>query len=333
MLDALSKLYDLIDHRDRYKLWFLFGTVLMMALIETAGVASIFPFLSVASDPETIHTNTYISWMYTTLDFQDERSFLVALGVGMIGVLVVSNIIKAGTVYILQRFSWLQCHRLSKRLLAKYMNRQYPFFLTQNSSELEQEILSEVAFISRDMFIPGIRIIVMGTVILVLVGLLILTNPTLAVVVMLTIGGTYGLLWIVTQPFLSRTGEARYDGNRERFRVVQEAFEGIKEVKTLGRERSMVENFEAPSREFTKWRAIHIVIKRIPRFGIEILAFSTVVIVLLYFIAQGDDFTSVVPIIGLYAFAGYRMIPLLQRIFTGVSNENRVQHQASRPSL
>ena len=55
---------------------------------------------------------------------------------------------------------------------------------------------------------------------------------------------------------------------------------------------------------------------QLPRFILEAVAFGGMLLVVLYLMAQGSDITNVIPVIALYAFAGYRLMPALQHIYT-----------------
>src|SRR5690606_10092127 len=53
--------------------------------------------------------------------------------------------------------------------------------------------------------------------------------------------------------------------------------------------------------------------------AIETVAFGTVVLIVVYFVSFERDFSGIVPMLGMYAFAGYRLMPALQQIFQAVT--------------
>ena len=55
-------------------------------------------------------------------------------------------------------------------------------------------------------------------------------------------------------------------------------------------------------------------IGQLPRCAIEIIIFGGMLLVILYLMAKSNVFSSIIPIITLYAFAGYRIIPAIQQI-------------------
>ena len=56
-MDVLRTLFSLLTRRERRNLSILFVAVLAMVSLQVASVASIMPFLSVASDPSIIQEN------------------------------------------------------------------------------------------------------------------------------------------------------------------------------------------------------------------------------------------------------------------------------------
>ena len=59
---------------------------------------------------------------------------------------------------------------------------------------------------------------------------------------------------------------------------------------------------------------------QIPRFGLEIVAFGGMFVLILYLVAQNSDLADVLPLIGVYAFVGYRLMPSLQLIYTNFTH-------------
>ena len=52
---------------------------------------------------------------------------------------------------------------------------------------------------------------------------------------------------------------------------------------------------------------------------IEAIGFGGIILVILYYLAKTNTFTNALPIIALYAFAGYRVLPALQKIYNSVT--------------
>ncbi|WP_118838546.1 ABC transporter ATP-binding protein [Salinibacter ruber] len=319
-MDVLRKLFALLTRRERRNLYVLFVAVLVMASLQVASVASIMPFLSVASDPSIIQENESLHWAYRTGGFEDERSFLIALGGAALVVLVLSNAFIVLTRWAVERYSWGRNHSLSRRLLRSYLHRPYEYFLTRNSAELGKNILEEVKEVTDQMLKPALRGAAKGIVALFIVGFLIYFDPVVALMVSVVLGAAYGAIYVFVREQLDARGEARVEANTKRYQFVGEAFGGIKEVKIRGKEAAFLDQYDAPSKRYTRNQALYRVIKKVPRYLIEAVAFGGIILIAIYLIATQESIQQVVPVLGLYAFAGYRLLPALQQAFHGLAS-------------
>lgn len=319
-MDVLRKLFSLLTRRERRNLYILFVAVLLMASLQVASVASIMPFLSVASDPSIIQENEYLHWAYTTFGFDDDRSFLIALGLAALIALVVSNAFIVLTRWAMERYSWGRNHSLSRRLLRSYLHRPYEYFLTRNSSELGKNILEEVKEVTDQMMKPALRGGAKGIVAFFIIGFLVYFDPVVALMVSLVLGTAYGGIYFVVRDQLDKRGEARVEANTKRYQFVGEAFGGIKEVKIQGKEEAFLEQYDDPSKRYARNQALYRVIKKTPRYVIEAVAFGGIILIAVYLIAVQESIQQVIPVLGLYAFAGYRLLPALQEAFHGLAS-------------
>ncbi|MCS3858280.1 ATP-binding cassette subfamily C protein [Salinibacter ruber] len=301
-------------------MYILFVAVLLMASLQVASVASIMPFLSVASDPSIIQENEYLRWAYATFGFDDDRSFLIALGLGALLALVVSNVFIILTRWAMERYSWGRNHSLSRRLLRSYLYRPYEYFLTRNSSELGKNILEEVKEVTDQMLKPTLRGVAKAVVALFIVGFLVYFDPVVALMVTVVLGAAYGAIYLVVRSQLDERGEARVEANTKRYQFVGEAFGGIKEVKIQGKEEAFLNLYDDPSERYARNQALYRVIKKAPRYIIEMVAFGGIILIAVYLIAVRESLQQVIPVLGLYAFAGYRLLPALQEAFHGLAS-------------
>lgn len=319
MITVLRQLWSLFNRRERWQLALLTVALIVRAGVEMVGVASIAPFMSVVADPSTIQTNEWLARAYETFGFTSSTSFLMAMGVAVIGVLAVSNTFSAAALWALLRFSWGTHHRLSMRLLRGYLAQPYEYFVSRNSAGLHKTLLSEV-----NQVVSGVLVHVLnGTarllVIVAIVGLLIVLDPFLAVVIVSVLGGAYGGVYLLVRRQQRALGIARVRANEHRYKIAGEAFGGIKDVKVLGREGAFLSRYAPPSWTFSTATATNGAMVQLPRYLLETIAFGGIVLIVLYYLRQGEGLAQILPVLSLYAFAGYRLMPELQQVFAGVT--------------
>lgn len=318
-MTTIRKVLDLLSQRERRQAYLLVPLVIVMALAEVAGIASIAPFLTLMSNPAAAHTTPLLAWAYNAFAFQSDRSFLIAVGVAVIVLLLVANAILAGGYWILYRFGALRNHTISRRLLIRYLQQPYPFFLDRNSAALANNILQEVLQIINGVVLPGLQLIAKSMATLAIVVLLIVINPLLALMVTVLLGGAYGVTYAATRRYLTRIGGDRVRVNQRRYQAANEAMGGIKALRLMGREGEMVRRFSGPSLSFARYQANSQIISATPRYALEAIAFGSVVAIVLILLSTGRPVAEIVPVLGLYAFAGFRLMPALQQIFAGAT--------------
>jgi ABC-type multidrug transport system fused ATPase/permease subunit len=319
MFTSIKKILSLLSKREQKQLYGIFITILIMGIWEIVGISSIIPFLSVASNPEIIHTNKYLRWGFQLVGFTSINTFLVMLGLLTILVLVVSQTFSALTTYLIQNFTNMRLYSLSVRLFHKYLHQPYIYFLNHNSASLNKTILSEVQQVAKGVLISVTELVAKATVSLFIIGFLFVLEPLLATLVVAILGGAYVVIFMFVKNRLVTIGRGRLKANGLRFKVTAEAFGGIKHVKILGKEAVFVKEFRKPAMKFSHYTVYATLIGSLPNYAVSIIAFSGILLITIYLIAVKENFQQALPMIGLYAFAGYRLLPAIRSIYSEIT--------------
>lgn len=258
---SAHKLYEVFTPRERAQAAVLFIGSLVSALMQTLGVAVIFPFINVAMTPEAIRTNKWLSSLYRRGGFTDAASFMVFLGGLVLAVIIVSNIVPAVVAWGKARFLLNKDHALSTRLLT--------MLLTVH------------------------------------------VKATLAAMALL--GGAYGLFAFFIRTALRRKGALRVEANTNRYRCATEALSSMKTTRVMGVEEYFIDNYSANSLNYAAHTRFALVAGELPRYFIEAVAFGGIIYYLVSRMAAGANISDLLPLVSLYAFAAYRMMPALHR--------------------
>ncbi|HEX6924631.1 MAG TPA: ABC transporter ATP-binding protein [Longimicrobiaceae bacterium] len=319
MLQTIRKILDLFDGAGKWRLAWLFGVSVVAGLVQMLGVASILPFLALAANPSAVHSNSALNLVYTKLNFSSETAFLVAAGTAVFVMMALTNGVAALTTWLIHRFTYENYRSLSIRLLAKYIEQPYTFYLSRSTTGLTKNILAEVNAVVTGVLVPALRMMAKLVVTLLITALLVAIDPILALVSAGVLGGLYGAVYTVIRRRQLQLGVDRVEASSLRFKSAQEALIGIKEVKVLGREAEFVRRFSEASRTYASTQASNAAISELPTFALETVAFGGILLVVLYAFTRGGETATVLPTIGLYAFAAYKLKPALQTIFSSLA--------------
>ena len=320
MFNTIKQLLSLLTRRERWQLGLLFVAIVVMAGLQVVSIAAIWPFLSVAADPGAINDYGALAWAYEAFGFESAYGFTVALGIAAFVVLVLSNGFIIATTWAKKRWINMRNYTLSTRLLAHYLRQPYTYFLSRNSSDLGTLVLAEVKEVVGGLMLPGLQALAQGIVALTLMAFLVAVDPLLAVIAVVVLGGAYGTLYVGVRRWLARIGQDRVRANKERYQATGEAFGGIKEVKTLGREDRFVQRYKSPAYDFARHRTSMSVVRSVPKYAFEAIAFGGLLLIALYLYTAGAGMRSAIPMLGVYAFGAYRLMPALQQMFKGVTS-------------
>lgn len=315
----LRKVLSLLDPSEKVQAAWLFALILVMAIVETAGVASIMPFIAVLADPDSVQRPGPIRQVYDALGFQSVRGFMTFLAFVALGLLVAANFFGALTNWSLSHFTSMRTHTISQRLFVHYLAQPYAFFLNRNSADMAKNILSEVNTVVKNILVSLMQIAARGAVCLFLLALLLSMDPVLTSIVAGVLGGAYLAIYLLVQRVLADTGRRRVRATTERFKAIAEAFAGVKDIKVLGRERFHADRYETPSRQSAVYSILQENIGMLPRYILETVAFGIVILTVLYLAMTRGSLTGILPTIALFALAGQRLMPALQQIFSNAA--------------
>jgi len=316
---TINKLAQLLTTQERRRGYLLLSMIMLMAILDMVGVASILPFMAVLSSPEIVETNRYLALVYNELGFIGKESFLFFLGFSFFIVLIFSIVFKALTSYALMRFTQMRNYSLSRRMVADYLSQPYDWFLNRHSADIGKTVLSEVAQVINGALIPLLQLISNSLVVVTLLVLLMLVDFKLTLIVAACLGGTYTFIYFLIRRYMSSLGEVQVNANRERFHVVQEVFGAIKDIKVAGLEKESLHRYEIPAKKYANGEATAQIVSLIPRYILEIIVFGGMLLVMLYMMRNPDGLQGALPTMSVYAFAGYKLMPALQQVYAQLS--------------
>ncbi len=318
-MPALIALLRLLPAVERRRLALIAAGLAGAGLLEIVGVASVIPFLTLVGDPGAADRLPWLASWRDALGLSEPRAFLLATGAAALAAILTTALANAGLTYAQLLFTHRTGYAFARRLLFRYLDRERLFFAQANSAELAKNVLSETDRLVVGVLTP-LTVVASRTVsALAVILFLVAYSPRLALVLGGGFGGLYVGIFLFVRARLARIGARAVADNETRFRVVQETLGALTELKLYGRAETFAARFEAPARAYARDSAESLVTGQMPRFVVEALAFGGVVVVVLFALSQGLDTAGILPLLGLFAFAGYRMLPAFQNIFNALA--------------
>ena len=295
----------------------IFG--LLNSGIQGIGVASVMPFITVLNNLDCIKKNQWLLFFYDFLGFQKEIDFLVLIGGIMLLLFILAALMGVASTYLNARFVNGRILSLSNRVFQSYLTRPYEYFLGVNSSEVIQNIVTQV----NQFVISGLaQLLALANYLLLgltLFIVLILSSPFISLLLIIIIFSIYGIIYYRLRLELYTNGCKRTQANQDAHKSVSELVGGIKEILISGRHREFSKQYLKPSHEMCILNTRLTLIKTLPSAFIQIFALGGVLLLALLYIKINKDTSMVLPIIALYAAAAYRLMPAMTGIFQSLT--------------
>lgn len=293
--------------------------MLIGLLLETLGIGLIIPVLAIITDPAVMSRYSRLAdWV--SIFGTPSPALMVGIVMGaMLVVYAVKSAFLAFLAWRQARFVFAIESRLSYRLYAGYLRQPYTFHMQNNSALLIRNVTTGVGqFAGAIMAAAGL---VSETLVLIgIVALLIYAEPMGA----LLVGGTLGLasyiFYQLTKERILRWGGARQYHEGQRIQRLQQGLGGVRDVKILGKEDEFVQQYQVHNAANAQVGKRQSVIVALPRLWLELVAVAGLVTLVLTMLQQGKSVTAIVPTLGLFSAAAFRLMPSANKFLSGTQN-------------
>ncbi|MGE0043674.1 MAG: ABC transporter ATP-binding protein [Vicinamibacterales bacterium] len=313
MLGELARRYALLSVRDRLRWATLVPLGLAVAAVEALGGAVVASLVAMLSDPAAFLAHPRTQALVAWLPSARIRDVLVAVTMLTAAVHVVRTVLAVAVTWWQARLVATSLAALSTRVLRGYLSAPWAFHLRRNSAELLQNTVNgpEPFF---GVFEAASVILTESLVVAALGVLLLALAPWQAwigvVAIVLLLGGTLRL----TRAAQRRGGEEEHLVRSALIRHLHEGLGGVKELKVLGRDGHVADRFAVEQASGVRLHTTKTTLDALPRVLTE-AAFVLGLPVLILLTSWNDpSATGILPIVSLYAYAGFRTVPSAHRI-------------------
>lgn len=320
MITLLRELISLLNPSQKRRLLILQLLIIFMAFAEIVGVASIAPFMAVVVDTSLIKNNALLAQVYSHFGGTSTNWFIFWLGVATLVALSVSTCISVITLWHTSLFASDVGAELSSRLYQYYLRASWLFHVSNSSAQLTKQIATETNRITYGVLLPFTQMNARLVTSVCLSTALIIYNPIVAVIGLVVFATAYWVIYKLIKERLYRNGQQISHTDEERLRLLNDGIGGIKDVLLLNKQQNFIHSFAIASHIGARSLAVNSVLGMIPRYLIELVAFGSVILLVLFLIqVDTQSLTLTIPILSVYALAGLKLLPAFQQVYVSVA--------------
>jgi ABC-type multidrug transport system fused ATPase/permease subunit len=315
-MPALQRILDLLNPAERRAAVRVLLLMCVGVVLETLGIGLVVPVLTLVTSPVEARgpvAAQIAAWLGAT----DANSLAVAAVAALFVVYLLKNAFLSLLAWAQYAFTAEVQQQLSRRLYRAYLDQPYAFHLGRNSAELIRNITIEVNLLTHSL--NGImqlttELLVASAVIVLLVWF----EPRGALLLFACFGFAGYAFFAFSRQRALRWGRDRQHHEGLRIKHLQQGFGGIKETLLSGCQARVVDQFQVHNVFSSRAARYQNTLQQMPRLWLETLSMLGLAIVVAVSVGGGREVADLIPTLGIFAAAAFRMIPSVNRLLVSI---------------
>ena len=309
-VETIKIVWKLFTNSDRVAFIRIVVMVIVGMFLETISLGIVVPIIGILTQDDYQQKYPFIVDIFGNLSREE---LISAVMVAMVLIYVVRSLFLFWSLWIQKGFSASVSGRLSQSLFSIYLRQPYMFHLQRNSSTLMRNAKNATSVVTCGVD-PFLVLLTDGLVAIAMFALLIAVEPVGTLAVLLVFGLSTFVFQRTTRRRIDNWGYQVDYHETKILQHLQEGFGGAKDVKVLGRENEFLSQHEKHLGESIRINRIYNVILTLPRSFMEIITIVGLCLLVVSMVVRGRELADIVPILGLFAAAAFRVMPSINRL-------------------
>jgi ATP-binding cassette, subfamily B, bacterial PglK len=314
ILSASWKVFQLLDGPDKRRIFALLGLMSVNAVLEMLNIALFLPLIQLALKPEEATGIAIVDNALESLGHIEIVSPFVIFAAFLLGIFLVKNALIAYVVYAQSHAVKKIQANLTTELVRAYTLKPYEDHLAINSANAVFDMSVTAPRVISGIFLPLLSMIMEGLLALG-AGLALLAITYKGAV--LAGGGVImamGLFYLVVRGRIFRLGREVQALSKDVARLAHSCLGMTKENYTLDRSHFFVEKVDTATQQRAKSDATLQFINQLPRIYGEVVIVTVMLLTMMIIIQEQGSIQTALPILGVFAVAGFKVFPSVNRI-------------------
>jgi ATP-binding cassette subfamily C protein len=298
-----------------YRRWWVAVPIigLVTGATEAGAAATMFALIKVIGAPTEIAAVPIAGRIAPWLPSQEPNALVLEFTLLVVLYLIAKNLLAVWTQYLRHRIVSESSAELGCTMLRGYLLAPYPFHFRRNSAELIRNTTDSVSAVLGAL--NGAAALLSEVLVGVgIVAVLLAAAPIPTLVVGVLMSAVVVLLLRWTRAVARRMGHQQHHLHKDLLQTLQHSFGGIKEIKALGREGFFYRTYAEQQRAFLDVGQLGVTLQAIPPLVIETVFVCGALLVIAMLTVTGRIGSEGLPLLGMFAYAAFRIIPMANRI-------------------
>lgn len=313
-MKILNQSYELLTiEQRRAAIWLLIFMIIGM-ILEMLGIGLIVPVIGTLTQEDFTKSVTILTPILNYLGIHSQKSLIAGAMLVLLGIYFIKSLFLSFLAWRRSSFAFGLQAELSQRLFSTYLYQPYTFHLQRNSAQLIRNASTEITMLTGNVVIPTMLIITESLVLLGICIVLLLFEPISTIIITTSLGLIIGLFYKFMRIRISEWGNERQYHEGMRIQHLQQGLGSIKDIKILGCEKQLQKLYNIHAYNSARAGQRSTALKQIPGYWLEFFGIVVLVVLVVVILFQSSELKEIIPTLGLFAAAAFRMIPSANRI-------------------
>jgi ATP-binding cassette subfamily C protein len=320
MYGEIRKAFALLSASTQWRWAAQLPVAVLSAGVETGAAVVVLGLLRSLAEPTGAMTLSAAKFVPSSWLAGDPGDAVRASAIVVTIVYLVRHLVLLSASYLTVRLVHDSTEELSGRLLDAYLEVPYATMVRMNSATAIQRVQRGAEATAELVYAPTLLLV---TEVLVAAGIATLVAIVAPVITLAAVLATLCLLLLpsaLSGATFRRWGDVEQGIGKAQLKDLQQSLGGLKEVKVAARERFFRDRFLASRHALSAVRRKRATMSEALRLSVE-TSFVVVLLLVIVLVSRTNGTRSdLVALLGLYAYAGFRLVPSANRISLQLGN-------------
>ena len=321
MIKTLKKIFLLLNKEYKKKLLQSQMLLIFSAIFEMLGLISIVPLMQLISNADIINDSSHlIAKVYIYLNVSSYSNFLIIISISMLCIFFINFLLSVYSIYFTTKFAFEVGNYLKSNIFKIYSSQPWIFHSQRETSTYVNKIQNETSRISNAAILPLLQVNAKLITSLTIIVFIFFYNPVISTVCFFIFSIAYILLFKIIKKKIYSDGLVLSTVSEVMYKKILETFGGIKETILHKKQEKFHNEFMLEANKYAKSIVSIQFLQSSPKLFLEFIAFSIIVFSIIYTSLTGleENLNKTLPILAVYIFAGYKILPMFQNIYFGL---------------
>jgi len=312
--NLLVRLWHHISQRRQRQFMMLLVLMFMSVFAELVSLGSVLPFLAVLVAPDRLFNIPLVADLAYAWGITSADQLLLPLTVLLIVAALMAGAVRLLLLWFSTRLAFATGVDLSLEVFRRTLYQPYRVHVTLHSSEVISGV-NKASVVTFGLLLPGLIMISSLVLMVGIILVLLVIDAMVAIVAAVSFGASYGIITRLCHRQLQLDGQRIATEQTRTVKALQEGLGGIRDILLDGTQMFFSEIYRKADHTLKMAQGNIIFIGGSPRYAMEAIGLALIAAFAYYLSNQSEGVVAALPILGLFALAAQRLLPLLQQSY------------------